>query len=121
MSTKKQNQNTVGKFSESLKRSGQKINHDRAASIFEDAKITYQRKVEDIELSIKRMTISRNNMLDFSPNTPYGIMSGGNFNSKDYVHNDLEITINIMNAEIALSIAKKRFEDLFGGYSNATN
>ncbi|WP_228377472.1 hypothetical protein [Chryseobacterium indologenes] len=43
------------RFIESLKRNNDQIREDRARTIGEDSELIYRRRVEDIELMIKRL------------------------------------------------------------------
>jgi len=43
------------RFIESLQRNNDKIRKDRARTIGEDSELIYRRRVEDIELKIKRL------------------------------------------------------------------
>lgn len=56
-----------GAFVASLKRNNKQIKDDRAESIAEDAQMRYRRTVEDLDMAIKRMKRTRDNMLDLSP------------------------------------------------------
>jgi hypothetical protein len=47
------------RFIESLKRNNDQIREDRAKVIGEDSELIYRRRVEDIELKIKRLEIEQ--------------------------------------------------------------
>lgn len=104
-----------GAFINSLKRNNKQIRDDRATSIAEDTQLVYKRKVEDLELSIKKMKREQENMLDLSPTSAQSLILASDFESASYVEKDIELGIKIRNAEITLEIAKKRFNYLFGG------
>ena len=63
MSEEKNNE-TKGAFLESLQRNNKQIRQDRAEAIAEDAELVFKRKVEDLEMKIKRMRRERDGMLD---------------------------------------------------------
>jgi hypothetical protein len=104
-----------GAFIESLKRNNRQIRNDRAEAIAEDAFIMYRRQVEDLEVKIKRMKRDRENMLDLSPDHAMSLQLASDFDSEAYVQKDIDLGVNIRNAEIKLEIAKKQFNYLFGG------
>jgi len=105
----------LGAFIGSLKRNNKQIRDDRATSIAEDAEVIYGRKVQDLEIDIKRMKRDQENMLDLSPTNAQSLTLASDFNSKEYVDKDVDLGRRIRDAEITLEIAKKRYEYLFGG------
>lgn len=104
-----------GAFFSSLKRNNRQIRDDRATAIAEDTELVYKRKIEDLELCIKKMKREQENMLDLSPTTTQSLILASDFNSADYVEKDIDLGIKIRNTEITLEIAKKRYQYLFGG------
>jgi hypothetical protein len=105
----------VGAFITSLKRNNAKIREDRATSISEDTQVIYKRKIEDLELSIKKMKREQENMLDLSPTNADSLVLASDFNCEEYAKKDIDLGVKIRNAEITLEIAKTRFAYLFGG------
>jgi hypothetical protein len=103
-----------GAFMTTLTRNNKKIREDRALSIAEDAELLYKRKVEDLETQIKRKKRDRENMLDLSPASADSLIVASDFKADDFVAKDLAIGLEIRNLEIALEIAKSRYEYLFG-------
>lgn len=55
------------RFIESLQRNNDQIREDRARIIGEDAELIYRRRVEDIELKIKRLEREQEGLIDISP------------------------------------------------------
>ena len=104
-----------GAFLSSLKRNNKQIRSDRAQAIGEEAEITYKRTIEDLEISIKRMQRQQENMLDLSPDNALSLIVAEKFDSRQYTDKDIDLGIQIRNAEIRLEIAKKRYAYLFGG------
>ena len=105
---------SAGAFMTTLTRNNKKIREDRAISIAEDAELLYKRRVEDLETQIKRKKRDRENMLDLSPATADSLIVASDFKAEDFVTKDLAIGLEIRNLEIALEIAKSRYEYLFG-------
>ena len=104
-----------GVFVNSLKRNNKAIRDDRAAALAEDAQLVYRRRIEDLELSIKKLKRERDNMLDLSPTTAQSLILASNFNCEEFVAKDIDLGIKLRQAEITLDIAKQRYSYLFGG------
>ncbi len=104
-----------GAFYTSLKRNNRQIRDDRATAIAEDTSLVYKRKIEDLELAIKKMKREQENMLDLSPANATSLILASDFDCTEYVEKDIELGIKIRNTEITLEIAKKRYAYLFGG------
>ena len=104
-----------GAFTESLTRNNSKIRKDRAEAIGEDTEIIYKRKIEDIELGIKKMRREQENMLDLSPTNAQSLILASDFKCEEFCQKDVDLAVKIRNDEIKLSVAKKRYEYLFGG------
>lgn len=108
-------QGVTGAFIDSLKRNNKQIREDRAQAIGEDAQIVYKRKIEDMDMELKRLRRNRENMLDLSSDNALSLKVAADFNATDFTDVDLRIGVDIRNLEIKLEIAKERFEYLFGG------
>lgn len=106
---------TKGAFVLSLKRNNKQIRDDRAASIEEDAQMSYRREIEDLEMRIKRMRRTQDNMLDMSPDNAQSLILGKDFDAKAYIEMDTKLGLDIRNTEIRLEIATGRYNYLFGG------
>lgn len=104
----------LGQFSLSLKRNNKQIRDDRATAICEDAQLVYKRKIEDIEMSIKKKRRDRESMLDLSPTNAQSLTLASEFKADEYVNIDIDLGIQIRNDEIRLEIAKDRYKYLFG-------
>ena len=104
-----------GAFVQSLKRNNREIRDDRAAAIAEDTELVYKRKIEDLEISIKKKQREQEYMLDLSPTTTQSLILASDFNCEEYVAKDIDLGIKIRNAEITLEIARQRYRYLFGG------
>ena len=113
--TEENTKKNIGAFQASLLRNNKKIRGDRAQSIVEDTQIVYQRKVQDLEISINKMRRERENMLDLSPSTADSLVLASDFDSGEYVEKDLDLGLKIRNTEIRLEIAKTQYQSLFEG------
>jgi len=106
---------TEGAFITSLKRNYKQIREDRAASICEDTQLIFKRRVEDLELELKKLQRERDALIDISPATTHTLSVATDFNANDFVNKDIALGIKIRNTEITYSIAKERYVSLFGG------
>lgn len=104
-----------GAFVASLKRNNRQIKADRAASIAEDAQVTYRRYIEDLELKVKRLHRDRENMLDMSPDNKMSLILAADFDAPEYVSREASIAMDIRNTEIKLELMRERYDYLFGG------
>ena len=104
-----------GAFAESLRRNNRKIREDRAIAISEDTDLIYKRKIEDLQLSIKKMEREQENMLDLSPTDAQSLVLASDFDSEEYCAKDIDLGVKIRNAGIKLEVAQKRYANLFGG------
>ncbi len=104
-----------GKFIDSLKRNNRKIKTDRAISITEDTQLLYKRAVEDLDIKIKKMKRDQKNSLDLSPSDSRSLTPAKDFDSDGFVEDDINLAIKIKQSELSLEVAKKRYEELFGG------
>jgi hypothetical protein len=104
-----------GAFLASLRRNNKQIRDDRALAIGEDTELIYKRKIEDLELAVKKLRREQENMLDLSPTTAQSLVLASDFDSAAYVDKDVEIGVKIRNLEIKLEIATNRYNYLFGG------
>lgn len=102
-----------GAFMESLVRGNKQIKKDRAASISEDAQMTYKRSIEDMEMEIKKLKRTRENMLDMSPENTQSLIVASQFDAKTFVERDQAIGFELRNLVIKLDIAKNRYQLLF--------
>jgi len=104
-----------GAFVSSLKRNNKQIKEDRTTAIAEDTQLIYKRKIEDLQLNIKKMKREQENMLDLSPTDKLSLILASDFDSAAYTDKDVELGVKIRNLEITLEIATKRYNYLFGG------
>ncbi|MBB6371263.1 hypothetical protein [Chryseobacterium shigense] len=101
------------KFIESLQRNNDQIREDRAKTIGADSELIYRRRVEDIELKIKRLEREREGLIDISP-LDRNSLTFADFQLEAFVQKDIELSLTIRNLNIQLEVAVKRFEYLFG-------
>lgn len=101
------------RFIESLQRNNDQIREDRARTIGEDSELIYRRRVEDIELKIKRLEREQKGLIDISP-LDKNSLTFADFQPEAFVQKDIELSLTIRNLNIQLEVSTKRFEYLFG-------
>ena len=101
------------RFIESLRRNNDQIREDRATTIGADSELIYRRRVEDIELKIKRLEREQEGLIDISP-LDKNSLTFADFQPETFVHRDMELSLTIRNLNIQFEVTKKRFECLFG-------
>ena len=106
-------ENLKPRFIESLQRNNDQIREDRARIIGEDAMLIYRRRVEDIELKIKRLEREQEGLTDISP-LDKNSLTFADFQPEAFVQKDIELSLIIRNLNIQLELTRKRFEYLFG-------
>lgn len=106
-------ENLKPRFIESLQRNNDQIREDRARIIGEDAELIYRRRVEDIELKIKRLEREQEGLIDISP-LDKNSLTFADFQPEAFVQRDIELSLIIRNLNIQLELTRTRFEYLFG-------
>jgi hypothetical protein len=106
-------ENKSGAFAESLKRNNKRIKEDRAIAISDDAELVYRRKVEDLEIEVKRLEREREGALDLSPDNTTTIIKVEDFSPQQFIDSDLRLTLQIRDRKIQLEEARERFKYLF--------
>jgi len=107
-----------GAFEEKLLRNNKKIRADRATSIIEDTELVYKRKIEDLQMRIKKMEREQDNMLDLSPTSADSLTLASDFDENAYTNKDIELGVSIRQETIKLDVATTRYNYLFGKGSN---
>jgi len=94
-----------------LAKNSRTIRNDRAEAIAEDLEITFERKIKDLELKIKRLKRDRKSLSDMSPDNVTSIIRVDDFNAEDFYDNYRKKTLEIRNllVEYRLMIAHKRY------------
>jgi len=103
-----------GYLADSLTRSGDQIKRDRAESIAEDIKISYERAIQDLEIEVKKIKRKMKGTFDFSPNSTFSLVLADNVEGVDIVEKDMENALAYRNKKVKLILAKKRYNHLFG-------
>lgn len=107
--------NMKGALADSLRRGNKAIRTERALAIAESTEMVYSRKVQDIEMKLKRMRREQDSQLDLSPDNTMSLILAKDFDETAFIENDLDYAVKIREEEIRLDLAKKRYAYLFGG------
>jgi hypothetical protein len=102
-----------GQFAAVLNRGNKRIKKDRAEVIIESAQMAYKRRIEDMELSVKQLNRTRENMLDLSPTTADSLKLAGDFDANKFVTEDLKIASELIILDRKIEAAKARYAILF--------
>ena len=73
-----------GFLQQSLNRSNKQIRQERGDAIAEDLEIIYKRKVEDLEVDVKRAKRQQENAFDFSPTNSQSLVMAKELESVDF-------------------------------------
>lgn len=94
-----------------LARNAKTIRNDRAEAILEDLEITFERKIKDLELKIKRLKRDRKSLSDMSPDNVTSIIRIDDFNAEDFYESYRKKTLEIRNllVEYRLMVAHKKY------------
>lgn len=103
-----------GYMAHSLTRTNNKIKRDRAESIAEDVKLSYKRKVEDLQMEMRKLQRKQKGLFDFSPESSFSLVLADDVEGVDIVDRDMELALEIRNTKVKLIEAKKRYNHLFG-------
>lgn len=104
-----------GALGASLVRNNKTIREERGEVIFTDTERSYKRKIEDLEYDLEKLRRKRDNQLDLSPTNADSLIVASDFDTKQFIDNDLKLSIDIRNMEIAIEIGKQRYTYLFIG------
>lgn len=108
-------QKKQGALASTLLRNRKQIVEERAISIFEDAELVYKRKKEDLEKDIKKLIRARDAKLDLSPTNITNMIVAENFDPDKFMVEDIELSKQIREKSILLSIVTARYNYLFQG------
>lgn len=108
-----------GKFGSMLIRSNKKLREDRGMMIVKATEKLYRRKVEDLRDRLESLEIDRNNLLDINPGHTQVIINPSDFNSEQFVEQDIQFGLRIRETKIKLEVAEASYKALFGDMSDA--
>jgi hypothetical protein len=112
--TESSNGSEGGFLQQSLQRSNKQIRQERGDAIAEDLEIVYKRKVEDLEVEVKRSLRRQENAFDFSPTNSQSLVMAKELESVDILAQDLALSLEVRNLQIQLHLARVRYNILFG-------
>lgn len=104
----------IGFLNESLARGNKQIRAERGDAIAEDLEMVYKREIEDKSIDLKRLNRVQTNAFDFSPTNSQSLVMGKEFDAGEVMIADLKTALAIHNTMIKLTLAKQRYNHLFG-------
>jgi hypothetical protein len=103
-----------GKFSQLLMRDGEQIIAGRGKRTVESAFAAQQKLVMDLEERKRVLEDRRELMLDQSPDNTYSLQIGVAFDAQKFTTEYQKLSIDLINLEVELKIAKANSKELFG-------
>lgn len=104
----------TGKFEKLIKRSGDSIMGDRADRVLKSAKISQKAIVDKLDKEVMDLEDKREMMLDQSPDNRYSLTPGKTFDSDKWASEYHSLSVQLVNKEVELTVAKNNYRDLFG-------
>jgi phosphoglycerate-specific signal transduction histidine kinase len=101
-----------GYLKTSLERNPKAVRDARSQELYENLEIEYKRKVEDLQLEIKRMNNKIKSLFDFAPENSFSLVVK-NVDSQDIIEQHLGLLEGIRVKTIDLENAKKAYDFLF--------
>ena len=103
----------MNKFHKTLNRTGDKIVKDRAGSISKLAEMAQDSLVKGLEKQRIELEFKQNELLDMSPDNRYDLKPGKNFKADQWVLDYQETALQLIENEVALTVAKATMKELF--------
>lgn len=103
-----------GKFEKLIKRNGDSIMGDRADRVLKSAKIAQKAIVDKLDQEIMNLEDKREMMLDQSPDNRYSLTPGKSFDSEKWAAEYQSLSIQVVNKQVELTVAKNNYKELFG-------
>ena len=101
------------KFQSILTRKGDDVIVARAESISTLAEMSQTALVNELEKQKIELEMKKQEMLDMSPDNRYSLRVGDNFKADTWVSDYQAVSVNLINIEIELKVAKATQDDLF--------
>ncbi len=101
------------KFETILTRKGDDVITARAASISKLAEMAQEALVNKLEKQKIELEMSKQEMLDMSPDNRYSLRVGENFKADSWINDYQSVSIELINIEIELKVAKATTKELF--------
>lgn len=101
------------KFELNLNREGNDIIRARANQISKLAEMAQEALVNKLEKNKIELEMVKTELLDMSPDNRYSLKVGENFNADGWVNDYQRVSVELINIEIELKVAKATSVDLF--------
>ena len=103
-----------GLFDQSLKRNFKQIREDRADLMKKSTRALYKREIDDLYTELDTLEVDRNNLLDFAGDSTTRIISPSDFDAKNFIGKDKQLTMRAREIRIQIEEFTERFKSLFG-------
>ncbi len=101
------------KFVSILNRNGDSVIKDRAESVAKLAEMAQTALINKLEKQKIELEMKKKELLDMSPDNRYSLKPGANFMADNWVNDYHSVSIQLINIEIELKVAKQTAEELF--------
>ena len=103
----------MNKFHGILNRKGDDVLKERAESVAKLAEMSQDSLVKELQKEKIQLEFKRAELLDMSPDNRYSLKIGEDFNSDKWVREYHTVSLNLIENEVALEVAKTTMRDLF--------
>lgn len=107
------------KFETILSRKGDAVMQDRATAIAKLAEMAQNAMVNNLEKKKIELEMEKAEMLDMSPDNRYSLKPGADFKADSWVNDYQRVSVELINIEIELKVAKATTEELFTDQTEA--
>jgi len=103
----------MNKFQKNLSRTGDTIIKDRAESISKLAEMSQDSLVKNLQKQRIELEMKQQELLDMSPDNRYDLKPGKDFKGDAWVQDYQEVSLQLIENEVALGVAKETMKELF--------
>jgi hypothetical protein len=103
----------MNKFHSILNRKGDAVLKDRAENIAKLAEMSQDSLVKRLEKERIELEFKQKELLDMSPDNRYDLKVGKDFRADQWVNDYHNVSVSLIENEIALEVAKKNMTELF--------
>ena len=96
----------------SLARSNKQIREERGTDLVEELRVSYERRVQDLEMDISKILRNQKRNFDFGGTSTTSLVVK-DVNSKEIMDVDLAIELELHNLNVKLGHVKRRLKYLF--------
>lgn len=103
-----------GLFEQSIDRNSKQIRKDRGNIMIRSSKSFYKGEIDKLYLSLDKLEIDQNNLLDFGGDSTIALISPEKFDAGSFVETDKKIVMDMRELKIRIEEYEKRYQILYG-------